>query len=238
MQQQTSVASDISESEPEQEERHERDRDRDREREREREPERELRRGMCIVVCIVHISIAPANIPMPADARAELVFFEKVKRRLNSMSLYREFLKCLNLFSQEVLTRNELIILVKELLGRHPDLFKEFKKFLQQEPDQAAAYGHLPFGELEYSATAKYGPSYRRLPAKYPLPPCSGRQFVEGEATLFNDRLVSVPMGSEDFSTFKRYDCREIESINHSIIVLARISLRSSCSAQKMIDLN
>eukprot|EP00698_Gefionella_okellyi_P000535 TRINITY_DN1047_c0_g1_i1.p1 TRINITY_DN1047_c0_g1~~TRINITY_DN1047_c0_g1_i1.p1 ORF type:complete len:1080 (-),score=264.31 TRINITY_DN1047_c0_g1_i1:62-3301(-) len=163
----------------------ERDRDREREFNREREPRR---------------PILPA-VPIPADARAEMMFFEKVKRRLAAPVVYKEFLKCLNLFSQGVLVRQELLTLVRDLLGKHPDLFKEFKRFLQTGSDaQQNGQTHVPFSELEFTTTSAYGPSYRQLPSSYPVRTCTGRMYVQDDRVLFNDRLVSVPMGSEDFA--------------------------------------
>jgi histone deacetylase complex regulatory component SIN3 len=40
------------------------------------------------------------------------VFFEKVKARLRNKDTYQDFLKCLNLFSQEIIGRTELHSLV------------------------------------------------------------------------------------------------------------------------------
>lgn len=39
----------------------------------------------------------------------EMQFFEKVKQRLRSKEQYQDFLKCLNLYAQEIISRNELI---------------------------------------------------------------------------------------------------------------------------------
>jgi len=38
----------------------------------------------------------------------ELAFFERVKARLRNRDMYQEFLKCLNIFSQEIIGRAEL----------------------------------------------------------------------------------------------------------------------------------
>jgi histone deacetylase complex regulatory component SIN3 len=38
-----------------------------------------------------------------------LQFFEKVKARLRNRELYQDFLKCLNLYAQEIISRQELI---------------------------------------------------------------------------------------------------------------------------------
>lgn len=43
----------------------------------------------------------------------EMQFFEKVKQRLRSKEQYQDFLKCLNLYAQEIISRNELINLAQ-----------------------------------------------------------------------------------------------------------------------------
>ena len=57
-------------------------------------------------------------------------FFDKVKARLRSRDTYQEFLKCLNIFSQEIISRAELQSLVSDILGKHADLMEGFNEFL------------------------------------------------------------------------------------------------------------
>uniref|UniRef100_A0A7I4FH13 Histone deacetylase interacting domain-containing protein n=1 Tax=Physcomitrium patens TaxID=3218 RepID=A0A7I4FH13_PHYPA len=57
-------------------------------------------------------------------------FFDKVKARLRSRDTYQEFLKCLNIFSQEIISREELQSLVGDILGNHADLMEGFTEFL------------------------------------------------------------------------------------------------------------
>jgi hypothetical protein len=47
----------------------------------------------------------------------EMQFFEKVKQRLRSKEQYQDFLKCLNLYAQEIISRNELINLAQVSSG-------------------------------------------------------------------------------------------------------------------------
>lgn len=60
----------------------------------------------------------------------EFAFFDKVRRALKSPEIYDNFLRCLVLFNQEVISRGELIQLTTPFLSRHPDLFKWFKDFV------------------------------------------------------------------------------------------------------------
>jgi len=60
----------------------------------------------------------------------EYAFFDKVRKALKSTEVYNNFLRCLILFNQEVISRGELIQLTTPLLGRHSELFKWFKDFV------------------------------------------------------------------------------------------------------------
>jgi len=67
---------------------------------------------------------------------SEFAFFEKVRKALKSPEVYENFLRCLVLFNQEVITRQELIQLSTTFLGKFPDLFTWFKVFLGYKENQ------------------------------------------------------------------------------------------------------
>ncbi|XP_071711389.1 paired amphipathic helix protein Sin3-like 2 [Rutidosis leptorrhynchoides] len=62
----------------------------------------------------------------------EFTFCEKVKDRLRNQDDYQAFLKCLHIYSTEIITRKELQSLVADLLGKHPDLMEGFSAFLER----------------------------------------------------------------------------------------------------------
>ncbi|KAF4031405.1 C-terminal domain of Sin3a protein [Phytophthora infestans] len=133
--------------------------------------------------------------------KEEWSIFEKIKKILPSRDNWREFLKCLELYSQEVLDRNEMLSLIRNLFGRHTDLVEEFDHLLcshgvQKTPKEIWPF--IPLAETDLSQCRRATPSYRGLPASYPIPPCSHRSALEKE--VCNDSWVSVPTGSEDFS--------------------------------------
>ncbi|TMW65986.1 hypothetical protein Poli38472_003751 [Pythium oligandrum] len=133
--------------------------------------------------------------------KEEWGIFEKIKKILPSRDSWREFLKCLELYSQEVLGRQEMLSLVKNLFGRHKDLVDEFDNLLcthgeQKDPNEIWPF--IPLAETDLSQCRRATPSYRGLPASYPVPPCSFRSKLE--KAVCNDAWVSVPTGSEDFS--------------------------------------
>lgn len=147
--------------------------------------------------------------PPLAASYEELEFFNRVKNELGSRKLYHEFLKCINLFSQEVITRGELITLVRDLVGSHQELFEWFKNFIgydeavdqipeKKEKQPPVILVPRATYEIDYSTCRRCGPSYRALPRSFLVPHCTGR--TEADKAVLNDTWVSVPTGSEDFS--------------------------------------
>ena len=65
-----------------------------------------------------------------ASLGKELQFFERVKNRLRNKEAYQDFLKCLNIFSQEIISKMELQGLVYDIIGKYPDLVQGFNEFL------------------------------------------------------------------------------------------------------------
>lgn len=46
----------------------------------------------------------------------------QVKHRMRNREQYQDFLKCLSLFSEDIISKGELLSLVADSLSRHPDL--------------------------------------------------------------------------------------------------------------------
>lgn len=144
----------------------------------------------------------------------EYAFFEKVRKALRNPEVYENFLRCLNLYNQEVVSKSELVHLVTPFLGKFPDLFKWFKDFIGFKDFSPIVESQLgvnqtscnnsppkicPPEEIDYSTCKRYGASYRALPKNYVQPKCSGRTTLCRE--VLNDTWVSFPSWSED-STF------------------------------------
>ncbi|XP_062511637.1 paired amphipathic helix protein Sin3a-like isoform X2 [Corticium candelabrum] len=137
----------------------------------------------------------------------EYAFFDKVRKALRSHEVYENFLRCLNLFNQEIISRAELVQLITPFLGKFPDLFTWFKQFLGYKES-----GHVDLSmpavkergselaaEIDFTSCKRCGASYRALPKSYSQPKCSGRTAWMDE--VLNDTWVSFPSWSED-STF------------------------------------
>ncbi|KAG8144872.1 hypothetical protein E2320_013281 [Naja naja] len=150
------------------------------------------------------------NLKDPSFAEAgkhgtESLFFDKVRKALRSTEAYENFLRCLVIFNQEVISRAELVQLVSPFLGKFPELFTWFKNFLgykesshlESFPKERATEGIAM--EIDYASCKRLGSSYRALPKTYQQPKCTGRTPLCKE--VLNDTWVSFPSWSED-STF------------------------------------
>ncbi|XP_043946674.1 paired amphipathic helix protein Sin3b [Protopterus annectens] len=135
----------------------------------------------------------------------EFAFFDKVRRVLKSQEVYENFLRCIALFNQEVLSGSELLQLVTPFLGKFPELFTRFKNFLGERelsfapPLLSERSVDGAWRELDYASCKRLGSSYRALPKTYQQPKCGGRTTLCKE--VLNDTWVSFPSWSED-STF------------------------------------
>ena len=59
----------------------------------------------------------------------------QVRKALRSQEVYENFLRCLVLFNQEIISKTELVQLVTPFLGRFPELLRWFKEFLGHVPE-------------------------------------------------------------------------------------------------------
>jgi histone deacetylase complex regulatory component SIN3 len=157
--------------------------------------------------------------------RRDLQLFERIKKRLggnplSSPTQYNDFLKCVHLFTQDVLSRDDLVEVLQDLLGTHRELFADFKLFLGVRDDDTKAHMPMCVSDLDLSKAIQAGTSYKKLPDDFFPPPASNctvlyaflpvlPRFVPPHGLsrcqeVLNTRWVSVAMGSEDYS-FKHF---------------------------------
>lgn len=138
--------------------------------------------------------------PSPANQ-----LFEQAREVLTSGgddTDWTEFLKCLDLFSNEILGRDELLDMVHDLFEAHEgfDLMDDFKDLVYRrgtlEPPTGDAMPPQGLSEINFENTKMCTPSYREMPKEYQGFSCSGRSA--DEETVLNELWVSVPVGSED----------------------------------------
>lgn len=131
----------------------------------------------------------------------ETTFFEKAKKFISNKQVYTEFLKVLNLFSQDIIDINELVDKVENYLGSSAELFDWFKNFVgyQDKPRIIENIVHEKH-KLDLDLCEAYGPSYKKLPKSDTYMPCSGRDDMCWQ--VLNDEWVGHPVWASEDSGF------------------------------------
>lgn len=159
------------------------------------------------------------------NSAVERQFFDAAREALAAYTrdggqAWAEFLKCLDMYAQEILSRSEMLNFVEPLLGkRNNKLFEEFKRIINfagasqsaNMPNMEDSWYSVPLSEIDFSRCRRCTPSYRALPRDYPLPPTSERS--DEEQKVCNNIWVSLPVGSEESYTFRhmrRNICEEV----------------------------
>ncbi|KAJ3380210.1 Transcriptional regulatory protein sin3 [Lobulomyces angularis] len=181
---------------------------------------------------------------LDATKMEELDFFDKVKKAINYKQTYNEFLKVLNLFSQEIIDSKTLIERVFPYLEKSPDLFDWFKKFVKYEEEDVVVNEVAVMPRADPGQFKLKGKSYRLLPKDFARGTCSGRD--ERCAEVLNDDWMSHPLFTSEnghFSTSKKnayeealHKCEEerydfdlnIEANLHAISIFEPIELKLS----------
>lgn len=157
----------------------------------------------------------------------DMKFFDGLKTRLgpSKIHLYNEFIKCLSLFSQQIVTREELLHLTSEILRDDRDAYQDFLHYLhhvgttggsgfdndnmpssisfegEQSPvdqERINFFKSHSMTEIAIEHGVEVRGSYRRIPPDYPTLEYSGRSMHE-RRTL-NDTWINVTRGTEDYS--------------------------------------
>ncbi|XP_057664954.1 paired amphipathic helix protein Sin3b isoform X1 [Diorhabda carinulata] len=137
----------------------------------------------------------------------DYAFFDKVRKAVRSQEVYNNFLRCLTLFNQEIVSKSELIQIVTPFLGKFPELLRWFREFMGQNETEAVPFNvarnERPQGdhalEIDLATAKRLGASYCIIPKAQEGLKCSGRTQLCKE--VLNDQWVSFPTWSED-STF------------------------------------
>ncbi|RLV93073.1 Transcriptional regulatory protein SIN3 [Spathaspora sp. JA1] len=160
----------------------------------------------------------PEPIPPYASVKTsslseEISFFDKVKKAIGNKQSYSDFLKILNLFTQDIIDKDTLVERVQGYIGEtHPDLFNWFKMFVGYK-DTPQNIENITFKkhQLELSLCKAYGPSYRQLPKAETYMPCSGRDEMCWE--VLNDEWVGHPTWASEDSGFIAHRKNQYEEI-------------------------
>lgn len=123
--------------------------------------------------------------PKPLASSADMAFFNRVKIHTNDTATYHEFLKLLNLYTQDIIDLTALVSRAYLFLGNDQNLWKEFREIVGWTEGKAVGDpGHrvevvdgvriienVPALDGPKRGVADdgkgyktYGPSYRQLP--------------------------------------------------------------------------
>ena len=166
---------------------------------------------------------APAPPPqpiVPAKPQAsthDIAFFGRVKTHTNDPATYHEFLKLLNLYTQDIIDLTALVSRAFLFLGADAQLWADFREIVGWTEGQAVGE---PGGRIDVVDGVRmienvpsldgprrskgdvgkgwkaYGPSYRQLPQSEISLECSGRDALCWD--VLNDEWVSQPSWAND----------------------------------------
>ncbi|KAH7313522.1 hypothetical protein B0I35DRAFT_355937 [Stachybotrys elegans] len=147
----------------------------------------------------------------------EIAFFERVKKYLGNRSSMNEFLKLCNMFSQSIIDRNTLFHKGSQFFHANPDLLSFWKTFVGVDSHDNIIENRPapPSEKVSLSNCRGYGPSYRLLPSRERLKPCSGRDELCN--SVLNDQWASHPTWASEDSGFVAHRKNQFEEGLHRI---------------------
>ncbi|CAO3638075.1 unnamed protein product [Mucor fragilis] len=143
---------------------------------------------------------SPFDPVRPSVSTEEIELFDRIRKHIGNKPSYEEFLKTLNLYTQQILDLNTLVEQVGIFIGNNKELFDWFKSIVGYEPKDHPIdkpTNPIPKPDLAHCKTTADSPSYRCVPKNWQNQPCSGRDQIAWE--VLNDEYVSHPIwASED----------------------------------------
>ncbi|CAO3621024.1 unnamed protein product [Cunninghamella blakesleeana] len=136
----------------------------------------------------------------PTVSAEEVELFERIRKYIGNKPSYEEFLKTLNLYTQQIIDMDLLMEQVEVFIGSNKELFDWFKSVLGYEPKEhpiRCPERIIPKPDLMHCEPISESPSYRLVPVEWQNQVCSGRDQLAWE--VLNDEYVSHPIwASED----------------------------------------
>ena len=128
----------------------------------------------------------------------EYIFFDGLKD-LFPPEIYQILIKILYLYNEGIISQYEFSVLITPYFNQpnHQNLLEFFKTITNSKilNRRQHAIFDRPMCEMDFSKTRKIS-GYFELPKEYPILISSGR--TDFENSIFNDRLITIPTGSED----------------------------------------
>ncbi|KAI0473978.1 hypothetical protein GGR56DRAFT_676421 [Xylariaceae sp. FL0804] len=164
--------------------------------------------------------VLPEPLPPTSTANAspeEIGFFDKAKKHIGNRSSMVEFLKLCNMFSQSLITQNDLVHKAGQFIGGNPELMSFFKSFVSYDGTDEIIENRPrpPTEKVSLSNCRGSGPSYRLLPRREKLKPCGGRDEMCN--AVLNDEWASHPTWASEDSGFVAHRKNAFEEGLHRI---------------------
>lgn len=155
--------------------------------------------------------------PSLSTTQEELGFFDRAKKQIGNRASYAEFLKLINLFTQDLIDKYTLADRVVSFIGSNPDLMSWFRNFLgiEDQDELIDARVRPDPGRVNLSHCRALGPSYRYLPERDQTKPCKGRDGMCYE--VLNDVWASHPTWASEDSGFVAHRKNQYEEALHRI---------------------
>ena len=159
--------------------------------------------------------------PLPpntsSSTQEELGFFDRAKKHIGNKSTYTEFLKLINLFSQDIIDKHVLVDRVGQFVGNSVDLMNYFVKFLGVDPHEEVIEARIrpDPGRVNLAHCRSLGPSYRFLPRRDQDKMCKGRDEMCYQ--VLNDVWASHPTWASEDSGFVAHRKNQYEEGLHRL---------------------
>lgn len=141
---------------------------------------------------------------------SDLSYFDKIKEDLGERD-YADLLHCIELYTKQVTSPAELLVMVKPYINRLPELQTRLLEFLKQR-DESAVIDSIIYSKqdvvdksalkatymVDLSTCKEEAVSYRMLPKSYTHPVCSGRSELCDE--VLNDQYALHAAWPEDMT--------------------------------------
>lgn len=147
----------------------------------------------------------------------EVAFFERIKKAIGNKAIYTEFLKLVNLFSQDLIDKHVLLDRANAFIGHTPDLMAFLRDWMgvETQEDVFEARTRPDPGRVNLAHARSYGPSYRNLPKEEQNKICKGRDYMCYQ--VLNDVWASHPTWASEDSGFVAHRKNQYEETLHRV---------------------
>jgi paired amphipathic helix protein Sin3a len=155
--------------------------------------------------------------PHPHTTQEELAFFDRAKKQIGNRASYAEFLKLINLYTQDLIDKYTLNDRVTSFIGGNPDLMGYFRDFLGITESEEVIEARIrpDPGRVNLAHCRSLGPSYRHLPKRDQNKTCKGRDGMCYQ--VLNDVWASHPTWASEDSGFVAHRKNQYEEALHRI---------------------